>query len=268
MKGSGIVRRFNKALARLWPPVLAVCLLIAGWHISIGLFGLNPFIIPAPLDVVQAIVDNGELILDNTKTTLAEAGLGMFVGTLLAILASVAFLYSKRLEEVSYPILLGVQAVPLIAIAPILTLWLGFGIAPKVVLAAFLTYPLTLVSLMEGFDSCPRNVLELLYTLKATKRQEIFAALVPSAIPMFMTSLKLGAAVAIVGAIATEYVGSLSGLGFLLQHTQAQLQVPLMWGVCLIAVVIGSTLYAIFAALERLIPAETTTHAVSSTAAA
>ena len=268
MNGKRNAQRTTNAIAAVWPPVLAVGLIIAAWHASIDAFGLNPFVIPAPLDVAQAIISNIAMVWDNTKTTLIEAGLGMLVGNLLATLASVAFLYSKRLEEISYPILLGVQAVPLIALAPILTLWLGFGIAPKILLAAFLTYPLTLVSLMKGFDSCPPNVLELLYTLKATKRQQIFAALIPSAIPMFMTSLKLGAAVAIVGAIATEYVGSLSGLGFLLQHTQAQLQVPLMWGVCVIAVAIGSTLYAVFAALERLIPTETTTQAASSTTAA
>lgn len=254
----GTARRWFSAV---WPPMLALLAAVAIWHLAVRGLSLNPFVVPAPLDVVRAVAENPSTIVSNTATTLAEAGLGLLLGTALAVVGSVGFLYSKRLEQISYPILLAAQAVPLIAIAPIFTLWLGFGLAPKVLLAAFLTYPLTLVSLMKGFDSCPREVLELLYSLKATKRQQIVTALIPSAIPMFMTSLKLGAATAIVGAIATEYVGSISGLGFLLQHTQAQLQVALMWGVCVIAVAIGSAMYAVFAGLERLIPVATTTQA-------
>ncbi len=258
----------RRAWAAAWKPGLSVIVLLGIWQLVVTYGSVSPSVVPTPSSVLSAIGANVPSLVSNCETTLCEAGLGLLIGNVLAIACSVLFLYFKRFEDLAYPILLAVQAIPLIAIAPIFTLWLGFGVTPKAILAAFLTYPLTLVSLTKGYESCPVEVLDLMRSLKATKLQQIRMALVPSAIPMFMTSLKLGAATAVVGAIATEYVGSIQGLGFLLQHTQAQLQVPLMWGVCIVVIVLGSVLYAAFSWLEHLIPIETTTNAQGSLTAA
>ncbi|MBO9523423.1 MAG: ABC transporter permease [Nocardioidaceae bacterium] len=245
----------------VWPPLAIVAAVVLGWHLLVVGLDVSPFVAPTPGQVAAAVGDNLPVIVDNTWTTLAEAGLGLLMGNVAAVLVAVLFCYVRRLRELFFPMLLALQAVPIIAVAPILILWLGPGLMSKAVLGAFITFPITLVSLAKGFESCPREVTELLYSLKASKRQEILLALAPSALPMFMAALKLGASTAVLAALAAEYVGAQHGLGFLIQDAQTRLEVPLMWGVVLVVMAVGVLAYALFAALERALPAETTTAA-------
>ncbi|GAB7006375.1 hypothetical protein JCM18899A_38480 [Nocardioides sp. AN3] len=249
----------KSTIRSIWPPASVLLAIVLAWQAAVVALDVSPFVAPSPTAVATALVNNLSTIVANTWTTLAEAGLGLVLGNVAAVAVAILFLYVRQLRELFFPMLLALQAMPIIAVAPILILWLGPGLLSKALLGAFITFPITLVSLAKGFESCPREVRELLYSLKATKRQEITLALAPAALPMFMAALKLGAATAVLAALAAEYVGAQKGLGFLIQDAQTRLEVPLMWGVVLVVMVVGVAAYALFAALERALPAETTT---------
>lgn len=250
---SGRAIRIRIGLREGLPTIVVAFLILMGWTFGVRLGHLNVLTLPSPDEVWNAFVGHSNAIATNTVDTLEEAAVGFVLGNVLAIACAAAFVYSRFLRSTAFPVLLAVQAIPLIAIAPILNLWLGTGLMSKALLAAFITYTVTLVNMVQGLGSADAGTLELLHTLRVTRMQELFLVRFPTALPFLFTSLKLGAASSIVAAIAAEYIGALSGLGYLLQHSMAQLQMPYLWAVVLVIGVIGMLAYGLVALIERVV---------------
>ena len=193
--------------------VFALILILALWQF-ISSSGLVPkYMLPSPFDVVMAFVNDFSLLMGHAKTTLMEALLGLSVGTALGFVIAVLMDRFNLFEKSVYPIIILTQTVPTVAIAPLLVLWLGYGLLPKVALIILTTFfPIT-VSLLEGFHSADKDALNLLKAMGANRMQCFVHIKLPGALNHFFSGLKISVSYSVVGAVIAEWLGGLSGLG-------------------------------------------------------
>ncbi len=171
------------------------------------------YMLPSPLDVVMAFVNDFSLLMGHARTTLTEALLGLVIGTALGFVIAVLMDRFNLFQKSIYPIIILTQTVPTVAIAPLLVLWLGYGLLPKVTLIILTTFFPIAVSLLEGFHSADRDALDLLKAMGATRLQSFVHIKLPGALNHFFSGLKISVSYSVVGAVIAEWLGGLSGLG-------------------------------------------------------
>ena len=186
------------------------------WQGIVWLTGVPSFILPSPLRVAQAALDNRVLIAENALVTATEVILGLITGTVLGGFTAVQLANSDRLHRLVMPLLIFTQAVPVFALAPILTLWFGYGIASKVVMAVLIIYFPVTSAFYDGLTRVPADILDMAKTMGGTKRQIMRRIKIPHALPSLGTGLKLAAVYAPIGAVIGEWVGASKGLGYLM----------------------------------------------------
>jgi ABC-type nitrate/sulfonate/bicarbonate transport system permease component len=194
-------------------PTVTALALIGIWQ-AVCSFGLVPsFMLPSPVDVVAALVGDVSLLASHTVTTLEEAALGLAIGVAVGFSVAVAMDRFDVVYRALDPLITVSQTIPTVAIAPLLVLWFGYGILPKVVLVVLTTFfPIT-VALASGFRSVDPDVLDLMRTMDATRWQVFRYAKLPAAADQFFGGLRISATYAIVGAVVAEWLGGSSGLG-------------------------------------------------------
>ena len=192
---------------------IALLALLAIWQ-AVCMLGLVPsYMLPSPLQVLAALVEDAELLAGHAATSLAEAALGLACGVALGFAAAVVMDRFELMRRAFYPLVVLTQTVPTVAIAPLLVLWFGYGMLPKVVLIVIATFfPIT-VGLMGGFSSVDEDEIDLMRSMGASWRQIMWHCKLPAALPQFFSGLKISAAYAIVGAVIAEWLGGFSGLG-------------------------------------------------------
>lgn len=203
----------REKIYRLAPPCYAVLVLLVVWELAV-VSGLIPnFLLPTPSQVVQALIADAPLLAEHTATTLVEAlsglALGIAAGFVLALIMDRVAGMRRALE----PLLTISQTVPTVAIAPLLVLWLGYGMVPKVVLVALTTFFPVTVSLLAGFASVDADVVDLLRTMRATRWQIFWHAKLPAAMSSLVGGLRIAVTYAVVAAVIAEWLGGSSGLG-------------------------------------------------------
>lgn len=169
--------------------------------------------LPSPFDVVLAFLKDSPLLMEHAKTTLTEAFLGLTMGTALGFLIAVLMDRFQIFYKSIYPIIVLTQTVPTVAIAPLLVLWLGYGILPKITLIVITTFFPIAVSLLEGFRSSDKDALNLLKAMGANRLQCFIHIKLPSALNQFFSGLKISASYSVVGAVVSEWLGGFTGLG-------------------------------------------------------
>ena len=194
-------------------PAAAVAVLLIVWQAACSLGLIPAFMLPSPIDVVMALVRDFPLIWSHTLTTLLEAALGLSIGVVLGFILAVLMDRFEMFYLAVQPLITLSQTVPTIAIAPLLVLWLGYGILPKVVLIVLTTFFPVAVSLADGFRSVDRDVIDLMRTMNASELQIFRYAKLPAAAEQFFSGLKISATYAIVSAVIAEWLGGMSGLG-------------------------------------------------------
>ena len=199
------------------------------WQGILWLTGMPSFILPSPLRVAQAALDNRVLIAENALVTATEVILGLITGTVLGALTAVQFANSDRLHRLVMPMLIFTQAVPVFALAPILTLWFGYGIASKVVMAVLIIYFPGTSAFYDGLTRVPADILDMAKTMGGTKRQIMRRIKIPHALPSLGTGLKLAAVYAPIGAVIGEWVGASKGLGYLMLLANGRAKTDLMF---------------------------------------
>ena len=193
--------------------LLAIILILATWQLLSSTGIVPKYMLPSPLDVVTAFVNDFSLLMGHAKTTLTEALLGLTIGTGLGFVIAVLMDRFALFEKSVYPIIILTQTVPTVAIAPLLVLWLGYGLLPKVTLIVLTTFfPIT-VSLLEGFQSADPDALNLLKAMGGNRLQSFVHIKLPSALSQFFSGLKISVSYSVVGAVIAEWLGGLSGLG-------------------------------------------------------
>lgn len=199
------------------------------WQGIVWLTGVPSFILPSPLRVAQAALDNRVLIAENALVTATEVILGLITGTVLGAFTAVQLANSDRLQRLVMPLLIFTQAVPVFALAPILTLWFGYGIASKVVMAVLIIYFPVTSAFYDGLTRVPADILDMAKTMGGTKRQIMRRIKIPHALPSLGTGLKLAAVYAPIGAVIGEWVGASKGLGYLMLLANGRAKTDLMF---------------------------------------
>ena len=237
----------------LRPLILTAGLLLL-WQLLVTLTGAPPYILPGPLPVGQAIIDKFPLLLSHLGTTLAEILLGLILGTVLGTSASLVMILSPLLKRWMLPVLVVSQAIPVFALAPILVLWLGYGMASKVAMAVLIIFFPVASSFYSGMQRTEPDLLELARIMGAGPLSVLRTIIIPSALPAFASGLRVATAVAPIGAVVGEWVGSSAGLGFYMLHANARMQIDIMFAALTVLAATSLTLYFLIdRLLDRLV---------------
>ena len=246
----------HAALVRLagWLLPLATLVgLIAAWWLATIVFDWPTFVVPTPRDVWQALVDNREILPEHFLTTLVETLEGFGLAIAAGVPLAVAIAYSRIVERSVYPILLAVNAVPKIAIAPILVLWMGFGQGPKVVMVFLVCFFPIILSTATGLQSTPEEFTELTRSLSASKVQSFAKVRFPAALPHIFVGLKVAISLAVIGAVIGEFVGANEGLGYVIIASGANANTSLAFASMVLLGLMSILLFYALVAIERLV---------------
>lgn len=236
-----------------WIPLVVALLALGTWQALTSFSGLPAFILPSPLLVLQrfikAVADGS--LLWHTAVTLYEVLLGLLAGTCSAILLGYTIAKSQAFEQLASPFLVASQAVPVVAIAPLLVIWFGQGIFSKVLICALIVFFPVLVNTVVGLRAVPRALNELMRSLHASRWQMLHMLEIPSALPIFLGGLKIGATLSVIGGVVGEFVGADKGLGFLINVGRGQFDTALVFVAVFTLVALALGLYGIVLYLEH-----------------
>ena len=234
-------------------PVTAFVLLVVLWDVSIRVFGLKPFVLPSPASVAQALVADWQELADATLYTLLEIVLGFALSVIVGIGLAVAIVTWRPLEKAIYPILVGAQVIPKVAIAPLFVVWLGLGLAPKVLIAFLLSFFPMVVNTVVGLRAIEIGKLHLARSMGATASQIFFRFRLPRAMPNIFAGLKLSVTAAVIGAIVGEFIGADEGMGRVLLVANGNLETAKLFAGIVLLSAVGIALFLIIAALEKIV---------------
>ena len=233
-------------------PFFLVIVLLVLWDLAIRFFKIPAYLIPPPLEVVkQLIAEWPRLLSESWKTTLATLG-GFGLTIVIGIPLAMVIAYSRLIESYVYPLLVFSQSIPKVAIAPLIVVWFGFGIFPKVISAFLLGFFPVVVSTVMGFKSVEPDMLDLARSMGASRLQTFFKISLPQALPAIFSGLKVSVTLAVVGAVVGEFVGSNSGIGYVLQVANGNFDLPLMFAALVVLSSIGVILFVAVDLAERL----------------
>jgi NitT/TauT family transport system permease protein len=230
---------------------LAIALLL--WQLSVLLFNLPAFILPSPQQVMEravlAVADG--TLLRNLSATLLEVLIGLFSGSLLASMLGYWLARSRLLERVLSPFLVASQAIPMVAIAPLLVIWFGPGLFSKVLICALIVVFPVLVNTVVGLRAVPEHLRDLMLSMRATQLQMLRYLEIPAALPVLLGGLRIGATLSVIGAVVGELVGADRGLGFLINVGRGQYDTALVFVAVFTLIFMALCLYGSVLFIER-----------------
>ena len=208
--------------------------------------------LPSPVDVFTAFVNDFPLLLTHAQITLQEALYGLLIGIALAFIIASLMDRFQFLYNAFYPLLVLSQTIPTVAIAPLLVLWMGFEMAPKITLVVITTFfPIT-IGLLDGFKSVDKDQVNLMRSMKANRFQTFYIVKIPTALPSFFAGLKISASYAIVGAVIAEWLGGFEGLGVYMTRVKKAYAFDKMFAVIIFICIISLLLILLVALIQRL----------------
>lgn len=236
--------------------LLTLAFALLSWEALVRLTGLPPYLLPSPLSVAAALWSHRAELAPAALLTGGETLLGLALGAALGVGAAVAMALSPRLGRTLGPVLIVSQTIPVFALAPILTLWLGFGMAPKVAMVVLIVFVPVAQALYDGLMAPPAAQLDVVRTMGAGRWAELRHLRFPAALPRLASGLRLGAIYAPVGAVIGEWVGGARGLGAVMIHANGRMKTDLMFAALFVVVALSLALYtAIDRSLSRLLRA-------------
>ncbi len=236
-----------------WIPPLAGLLTLLGWEALSRFSGLPAFILPSPLLVAGRFartLSDGSL-LNHTLVTLSEVLLGLFAGTSAAMLLGYFIAKSRLFERLVSPFLVASQAVPVVALAPLLIIWFGPGMFSKVLICGLIVFFPVLVNTVVGLRAVPRSLHELMHSLRASRWQMLRHLEIPAALPVFLGGLRIGATLSVIGGVVGELVGADKGLGFLINVGRGQYDTALVFVAIFTLIALALSLYGVVILLEK-----------------
>lgn len=214
---------------RLLRPLITLLGFLALWEAIAKFSGIQPFLLPSPFAVIHEIFIQRAFLACNLWITLTEIFLGLVFGTLFGALMALAMVFSKSLQRWLLPLLILSQAIPVFALAPLLVLWLGFGLASKVLLALLIIFFPVTVALYDGLRQTDPGFLDLAKTMGASRLSILLHVRLMSALPTFGAGLRIAAVIAPIGAVLGEWAGASAGLGYVMINANAQMKTSLMF---------------------------------------
>jgi len=234
-----------------WIALAIVLIFLSAWELAVWYFEVPVYILPAPSRTLVTLVINPKLYLEATALTLGESLAGLLIGVLAGGLLAVLLIMLPGLEGGVMTLAILMKSTPLVAIAPLLTIWLGFGIVPKIVITALMTFFPVLVNVLSGLQRVDPALTDLFHSWNAS-RWEVFRHLrLPTALPFVFAALKISAPLALIGAVVAEWTGASGGLGRTMWLAYTNLNLPYLFAAIFILAAAGMLLFRLLAWLER-----------------
>lgn len=227
--GAAWTDRWARWAGRAAPPAALLLVLLAVWEWAVRAFGIPFYILPAPSRIAGVVVADHAMLLADSWITLQEVLAGFAVAFVVGIGLALAIFSSRTVERAVYPLIIASQTVPVFAIAPLLIVWFGYGMASKVVMAALIVFFPIVVNTVDGLRAVDPDMVNLLRILGAGPGQILTKIRIPAALPFVFSGTRIAVAVSVIGAVIGEWVGAARGLGFSMIHANAQLHIDLVF---------------------------------------
>ena len=226
-------------------PVIVIAVLLVIWQLACSFELVPGYMLPSPIEVVKAFINDFPLLMSHARVTILEAVLGLVIGVLLGFGCAALMDTFPLVKKGLYPILVLTQTIPPVAIAPLLILWFSYGIAPKVILVVLVAFFPMAVGLLEGFQSVDEDMIRLMKSMDANRWQIFWNVKFPAALGEFFSGLKIAVAYSIVGAVIAEWLGGFSGLGVYMTRVKKSLSYDKMFAVIFFVSAISLILMAL-----------------------
>jgi len=240
-------------------PTLLLAALIGAWQVAAStgalaeLLGLESFLVPSPAEIASSLWENRSLLAENAWVTLKEILLGFLIGLAAGLGFAVLLRLSETLRRAFYPLMVASQAVPILVFAPILVVWFGFGIGPKLAIVALVCFFPIAVATADGLRSVDPETTKMMRTLDASRGQLLWRVEMPTSLPFTFSGARIAVAFAPIAAVFGEWAGADSGLGHLILQDNAQLETSRVFAAATLLAVIGIALFGLVALAERRI---------------
>jgi len=233
-------------------PIIGVAtLLFTWWAIVVGL-GVKPFIAPSPFLVLETLYAKRAVLLDNLLPTAMEAAGGFLIGNLVAIAVATIFVHNKTLHDIFFPVALMLNAIPIVAKAPVLVLIMGNGVEPKIAIAALVCFFPSLVNMVRGLDAANPQAMELMRVLSASKTEVFFKLRLYSSLPYLFSALRISASLAVIGAVVGEWIGATTGIGALIIQSTYNFDSAMLYATVIVGSVFSVLFFLAITLAERL----------------
>lgn len=244
-------KRIAYKMKQSLPSVLSVVAVIVIWQLSVRIFNIPNYILPSPIDSIQALIKYWPQIQKNLFTTMYEILIGFSATVVISIPLATLISYSKTFEKTLYPFMVLIQLIPKVAIAPLFVIWFGFGITPKILMVFLLSFFPLLIDATVGLKSLNGRLIYLSKTMSDSEWKFFWKIKLPNAFPQIFAGLKVSIAFSTVGAIVAEFLGSDSGLGNLLLRANGDYNTKLLFAILIVLSAMGIVFYKIIEFIER-----------------
>jgi ABC-type nitrate/sulfonate/bicarbonate transport system permease component len=235
------------------PPLLLLASIVAFWELASYWFNIPDYLLPPPSRIVSVTIVRYATLLRHLRITLEEVFLGFVVGFVVGYGLALIMFFSNTLRRALNPIIVISQTIPVVALGPILVIWLGYNIWPKIIVVALIVFfPIT-VNTFDGLTSCDPDLITLLRSMGASKWQIFTKVQQPNALPFITSASKVAITFSVIGAVVAEWIGSDKGLGAYILQTNAQIRTPEMFAAILITSLMGIVLFFIAQSIENLV---------------
>ena len=234
-------------------PILVFIFFAGFWEVSVRLLNVPNWLLPSPYGIMVELYNNIAIFSYHSFITIIEILIGFIFAVLWGLLLAFAVAYSKHAERIFYPFIIASQTIPIIVLAPILLIWFGYGLLSKIIVVALISFFPIVVNLVDGFRSTDVDKINLMRTLGATKITIFRKLAFPSALPFLFSGLRVAVAVSVIGAVVAEWIGSSSGLGYLMIRSKAQFLTERIFASILILSFIGIFLFIFVSLVERIV---------------
>jgi len=239
-------------IARTGPAALAIAGLLLAWQLYADLSGISATTLPSPTRVAQQAWIHRQALFDNAVPTVRATLLGFACSLTTAFLLSILMDFSQPLRRALFPVFIISQTLPLVAIAPLVVLWFGFGLLPKIMLVALVTFFPMLVALVQGYAATEKEIALLLHSMGASRWRSFVLARLPSALPFFFAGLRISITYAVVGAIFAEYAGAAKGLGIYILNAKNNFRPDLVLAAVGVSATLTLILFGATVLVQRL----------------
>jgi NitT/TauT family transport system permease protein len=239
--------------ATLFLPASGLVLAVALWWLVTIVFAIDPFFLPSPADVVKAFLRTPRYLIDESWVTIWRVLIGFVIAISTGLVIAIVLAASQTVDRMAMPVLAAVNAIPKVALAPLLLVWLGFGDSPKIVMVVLVSFFPVIVSTMAGLTSTPADLGVLARSLSASWWQTFVKVRLPWALPQIFVGLKVATPLAIIGAVIGEVVNPDHGLGSVISGSGASNDTPLAFAALVLLAIIGSIFYYLMAGIELLL---------------
>ncbi len=241
----------NRRWTRFVAPIVLLLILLAIWEVVARGLHVPDFILPSPSQIAIVFVEHFTELAWHGAVTLLEMALGLALGALSGIALAIAVFYSPLLDKALYPLIIGSQMIPVFAIAPILIVWMGYGLWPKVTVAALISFFPLVVNVSDGLREPSEGAVDLFRSMGATRMQIFRKLRWPACLPTLFSGLRVSTTLAVVGATIGEWVGAHQGLGYLMLQSNARLRTSLVFAAIVMLSLLGLLLFGAIRIIER-----------------